>query len=137
MNMGVLGVTFTKLSVERAPQVNAQLQVNSNVDIKGMEKKDVGIIDKTKQTIQFSFEYITKFEPKAGKIIIHGHLSYLDAKEKIEVMAKEWKKTKKLPEEIVVSVMNSILTKSSEVAVILTREVNLPPPVQFPKVKEK
>ena len=135
--MGIVGVNFIKLGAERSVKNSGQLRLNSNVHVKSVEKHELTVGGKKQQTLQFNFNFTVKYEPKAGNINLQGFLTYVDSNEKITELAKQWKKGKKLPEEVMIPVMNSILTKSNIMAILLTREINLPSPVQFPKVKAK
>ena len=57
--------------------------------------------------------------------------------EQVKAIAADWKKSKKVPKEMMASVLNNLLSKCNVEALILSREINLPPPVQLPKVNVK
>ena len=46
-------------------------------------------------------------------------------------------KDKKIPKEVMTPVLNNILAKSNVEALVLSRELNLPPPIPLPKVEVK
>jgi hypothetical protein len=49
----------------------------------------------------------------------------------------EWKKNKKLPQNVMGTVLNTVLTRCNVQALIISRDVNLPPSVPLPKVEIK
>ena len=82
-------------------------------------------------------EYLAKYEPKIANIELNGFVTFFDKKEKIEELIKAWGKDKKLDKDIMELVINAILSKCNIEALILAREVNLPPPLPMPKVNVK
>ena len=50
---------------------------------------------------------------------------------------KGWKKNKAIPKEAMTAVINTALTKCNIQALILSQQVNLPPPIPLPKVGAK
>ncbi len=91
----------------------------------------------TKKVLQFAFKYDSAYGPGIGHIKILGDLIYMNEDKVVKEIAKAWKdtKTKDLPKEVMSPVLNTILNKSSIMALMLSKEVNLPPQVQLPKVK--
>ena len=83
--------------------------------------------------ISFNFTKITAERSKGtkGKLNISNNISIKDIKE----AEKQWKKDKKIPKEIVEEMMSHILSKCNIEALLMSREINLPPPIPLPKVK--
>jgi hypothetical protein len=46
-----------------------------------------------------------------------------------------WKKDKKLPKEIMPVILNTVLNKCNIQALILSEQINLPPPIPMPKLQ--
>ena len=135
--LGVIGFGISKIEAEKSPEIKGKISINNDVRIKEVDKTSL-FLGKTKQEgLKFSFEYISTYEPKAGKIILIGNLVAVDDKEKVEEIVNGWKKNKKLGAEVLAHVLNSILNKCNIQAIILSREIGLPPPVQLPKVQIK
>lgn len=128
---------FSKIAVEKMNPLAGKISINNNVIIKNLEKIKI-TLGKTKQDVlRFSYEYTADYKPKIALITLVGNLTYMEKPEKIDELIKQWKKDKNLPKEILTPVLNSIYTKCNVQALIMARELNLPPPIQLPKVTLK
>ncbi|MEM4336405.1 MAG: hypothetical protein QXG86_00165 [Candidatus Woesearchaeota archaeon] len=133
--VGIIAFNITKISVEKEPEIKGKISIKYNVQFKNVQKTDL-FLGKTKQeALKFSFEYSANYEPKGGKILLVGDLIAIDEVEKVKEIINEWNKNKKLHKEVATPVINTILSKCNIEAILLAREVNLPPPVPLPKVK--
>ena len=135
--IGVIGFNFAKIEAERSPAVNGKISIKNNVQIKEVESSEL-FLGKNKQAgIRFKFEYSSTYEPKAGKIILTGDLLAVDEEEKVKEIVAEWKKNKKINPDVMAYILNNILNKCNIEAIILSREIALPAPVQLPRVQVK
>lgn len=136
--MPVVGFNITKINVERneAPK-NASIKVNNNIQVKDIKEIKINVGAGKQKTVKINFQYTSKYEPKLGIIEIGGNIIYLDDAKKAKELEKEWKKTKKIPEDSIQPIMNSILNRCTVEAILLSREVNLPNPVPLPKVNAR
>jgi len=57
--------------------------------------------------------------------------------DKIKDILKEWKKNKRLPSEVVVPILNAIFRRCLSKIISLSEDLQLPPPIRFPVVKQK
>jgi len=133
--LGVIGFGISKIEAEKSPEVKGKISINNNIKINAVEKTDLFLGKNKQEGLKFSFEYVSTYDPKAGKIILIGNLVAVDDKEKVEEIVSGWKKNKKLSAEVLAHVLNSILNKCNIQAIILSREIGLPSPVQLPKVQ--
>ncbi len=135
--MTVIGVGFNKIFMEKTAPIKGKISIKNHASIKNVEKMELSL-GKTKQdALKFIFEFKAIYEPKIGHITLEGEVLWLDKKEAIEDVLKQWKKNKKIPEEVMSPVLNQVLSRSNVEALILSRELNLPPPVPLPKVQLK
>ena len=131
----IVGFGFTKLSAEKNSAASGKIDINNNVSVKEA-KEDSFFMGKDKQSIiKFIFEFTSKYEPEIGTILFEGEVLYLDEPKKIKEILSSWKKDKKVPKEIMAGLLNTILTKCNVQALILSQEINLPPPIPMPKVQ--
>ena len=135
--MTVIGTNFTKIVVEKKGAVKGKVSIANNVAIDDVKETDIAIGSAKQKALKFTFEFTAKYEPKLGEIILNGELIFLEKPEKIKEIAEEWKKSKKVPKEVMAGILNNILQKCNIEALILSREIGLPPPVQLPKVSVK
>ena len=135
--MTVVGFQFDKIVVDRMDVPKGKMNVKNNIVIKDLEKKEINVGKAKQNLLVFKFEFEANYEPKIAKITLNGTTTYVEKEEKVEELVKGWKKDKKIPKEIMAPLLNNILTRCNIEALILAREVNLPPPIQLPKVTVK
>ena len=131
--MPILGINFTKIEAERKDIPKGNVNISSNVSIKGIEKNGFKLSGKESIKIEFSFN--ADYNPNIGSIIVEGNTIFVDEPKKLEGILNQWKKDKKLPKDILAHVMNNLLEKCNVEALILGREVGLPPNLNMPTVK--
>jgi hypothetical protein len=135
--MPVVGLSFDKILVEKHSPVKGKVTVNNNVAIQDVEQSDVSIGASKQSALKFRFEFTANYEPKIATMILNGTLTFFETSEKAAEIVKTWKKDKNVPKEVMGSVLNTILARSNVEAMVLSREVNLPPPIPLPKVNIK
>ena len=69
-----------------------------------------------------------------GLIKLEGYLLYMEQEKAMEDLMNQWKKERKLPKELMQGFLNNILSKCSVEAIILSKELNLPPSIPTPRV---
>ncbi|NQU97874.1 hypothetical protein HQ533_00240 [Candidatus Woesearchaeota archaeon] len=132
--MTTIGFSFTKLVAEKNKSIKGQVNIANNVTIKNVSESKLGV-DSKKKTLKFEFLYTSKYEPGIGLIELGGEtISLLDEKQAKDVLA-QWKKEKKVSKEVAKGVMTQILAKCNVQGVVLSRDINLPPPIPLPKMK--
>ncbi|MBN1793001.1 hypothetical protein JW826_04940 [Candidatus Woesearchaeota archaeon] len=134
--MAVIGFNFTKMLVEKYSPVKGKISINNNVGITGLEETKLDI-NTDKKSLRLTFEFTSAYEPKVAKILLEGEVIYLIDKDKAEDAVKNWKKNKKVDKDVMAQVLNSVLAKCNVEALILSRDMNLPPPMPLPKVGVK
>ena len=95
-----------------------------------------GFVDMQGLQVQGSFPGPNQMQVPPDMTFI-GFLTFVDEPKKIVDFIDSWKKDKKLPKEVMSSVLNTILSRCNVEAMLLSREVNLPPPIPLPKVTVK
>ena len=135
--MTIVGLNFNKIVVDRQGIPKGKISVTNNMQVKSVEKKEIGAGQAKQNALQFEYEFVAKYEPKIATITLNGTTTYFDKAEKIIELEKAWKKDKKLPKEVMTPVLNNILSRCNVEALLLAREVNLPPPIDLPKVQIK
>lgn len=136
--MAIVGVNFTKISVEKKEMPKGKISINNNIAIKDIKEKDLAPGKTINQKgLQFVFNFASKYEPKLAEIKIDGEVLFIGANKVVEDVLKQWKKDKKPPKDIMTAVLNTALTKCNIQAINLSQQVNLPPPIPLPKVGKK
>ena len=133
--MRIIGFNFTKITAERDKPINEKLQISSNIEIIKVEQEKEEIV-RGKIVLRLDFEFSIVYKPSISKIKLEGNVIILTEKDESKNMLKKWK-SKKIPEEIRLPILNLILTKSNLRALQLEEELNLPPHIPLPKIKSK
>ena len=133
--MTVIGFSFNKMQIEKKNPVKGKVSINNNVGIKNLEETKLNI-NTTKKALKLDFEFTSVYEPGIGKILLTGEVIYLVEKDKADTIVKNWKKNKKIEKDIMTNILNNVLAKCNVQALILSKDMNMPPPIPLPKVGE-
>ncbi|MEK6983386.1 MAG: hypothetical protein AABX33_02335 [Nanoarchaeota archaeon] len=132
----IVGFGFTKLTAEKKEAPKGKIDINNNVTIKEVQEDNFSLgKNKQQKVLRFIFEFTSKYEPDVGNILFEGDLLYMEEPKTANQILENWKKDKKLPKELMEGLLNTILTKCNVQALILSQQVNLPPPIPLPKVQ--
>ena len=132
--MSIIGFNFEKIMIERKGKINSQLKIKNNLSIVNVEQEKLNLTS-SGDVLKFDFEYTADYEPKVGKISLEGHILVMDDPKRVKEVLGGWKKDKKLPKEMMPQILNTVLAKCNIKALGLTQEVNLPPHIKLPMLK--
>ncbi|MBS3157831.1 hypothetical protein J4206_00920 [Candidatus Woesearchaeota archaeon] len=132
--MPIVGCNYRKITLERKDNVSGNINIKNNIAIKDVEEKEFALGKAKQQGLKFNFEFTTEYEPNIGTINILGEVLFLDEPKKVKELAASWKKNKKLEPEVMQQVLNTALNKCNVKALILSEDINLPPPIPLPRV---
>ncbi|MFH1424720.1 MAG: hypothetical protein ABIG20_03495 [archaeon] len=131
--MPVIDLIYDKLATERNMKdikVKEGVKVSSNFGLTGIKKEKLpGLGD----VVVASFEYKAKYEPEIGSIIIEGRAIFHDKDLKKHI--KEEKKKVTFNEGAFSEVSNVALRNSVIQALVLSKEMKLPAPMQLPTIQ--
>ena len=135
--MSIIGLNIKKMLVEKNEAAKGKISVNNNIKITEVKDVEFSLGKSDQAALGFGFEFTCKYEPKVGEILIAGDVVVLDDKKNTEKILKDWKKNKKVDRDARNKVIINILNKCNIQALILSRDVNLPPPIPMPKLSKK
>ena len=125
--MPVNGLHFKAIEARRYQEMAGGQQVridhNSTLTLVQPEGTD---------RMRVEFSYTTSYGP-LGVVKAEGALYWQDAK--AAEAAAEWGRTRNLPPEVAQQVHSAIMSACVPEAVVLAREVRLPPPIPIPQVQ--
>ncbi len=133
--MTIVGFNFTKLEAEKKELVKGKININNNVSIKNVEEKKLSLANDKQKVLSFTFEFTAKYDPDIGSIKFVGDVLFMEESKKTKEILDGWNKDKKLPKDIMPHILNTVLNKCNIQALILSEQVNLPPPIPMPKLK--
>ncbi|MFA6889113.1 MAG: hypothetical protein WC254_06475 [Candidatus Woesearchaeota archaeon] len=132
--MAVVGFTFTKMVAERKSDVREKVNISNNITVTNVEMSDLPFGQQKQEALKINFLFVSSFEPVIGSIELHGNLLYTGEAKELKEIAKNWGKDKKLPSEVMKYVLSAMMNKCNIQALILSRDVALPPPVPLPRI---
>lgn len=132
--MTVVGLTFHKIVAERGAGDKGQIKISNNVIIDDVTQSNITLGSQSQDGLKFSFVYKSAYDPDFGSIELSGTLVFLEEPKKTKEILAGWTKDKVLPPEVMKNTMNAILGRCNIQALLLSKEINLPPPVPLPKV---
>lgn len=132
--MAIVGFNFTKIDVERKETPKGDIKIKNNIRIVDVKEYDIGLSAKSQKSVSFSFAFESIYDPSVCNIKLSGNVLYMDSVENINKLLDGWKKNKTVPKEVMGTVLNTALARSSIQSVILSQEMNLPSPIPLPKV---
>ena len=135
--MSVIAFNFTKINAERKEQTKGQININNSVVIKDVVKTNLALGPQSQDVARVTFEFTSTYMPNRGIISLEGEVIELSKPDVLDSMVKSWKKDKKLPQEQSRSVINHILGKCNVEAIIISRELGLPSPIELPRIAAK
>jgi hypothetical protein len=134
--MTMLGFNFKEIKVSRKEGVKGKVNIKNNVAITDIKEQDLSLGDKSQSALKFFFEFTSKYEPGLGEILLAGDILFMESTQKTKEILEEWKKSKKVPKDIMAGILNTVLSKCNIEALVLSQKVNLPPPIPMPSVKQ-
>ena len=129
--MPIAGYYIKSIDAKKRNVAKDRIDINTNVNITGMEKATVGIKSK-EPSIDISFEFQTRYEPNIGEIRLEGNVMYVGPR--VNDALKTWKSEKKILQDVDVEVKNFLLRKCMTIEINLAENMGLPPPIMFPTV---
>ncbi len=131
--MPIVGFNIDKIIAEKK-EVKDKINISTNLKIMEVSQEKLQI-HKSEDIVKFNFEFDIKYEPKAGSIVIGGHILYLEDPKLIKGIVKSWKKNKTIEPKIMQQLFNTILLRCNIKALELSQEINLPPHLRLPRVE--
>lgn len=123
-----------KMSIERKEQIETELKISQNIDIKDIIKEKIPISNE--EALKISFNFIIDYSGDFAKIEFKGNIIILPEKEEAKKILKSWK-DKKFTDEFRVPLFNFIMSKCNIKALGLEDELFLPLHIQMPRISPK
>ena len=137
--MGIIALNFMKINVEKKKGIDGKVNINNDLVLKDVIERQLS--GKNKQTIadflfSFTVQYLTEEKIALASILLEGEVVYVDEAAKIKEVMDGWKKNKTVQKELLREIMNTAMMKCNVEGIVLSKEMNLPPPVGLPQIKE-
>jgi len=122
-NMEVRSIEAKRYIKDLSKPMNIRIDHNSSV---------VGFTHMAKNEAHVEFEYITSYGA-IGVIKFEGDFVFED--ENAREIAERWQSKKNMPNEVASQIHTAIMHYCLPQAVMLARELKLPPPIPLPQIK--
>lgn len=136
--MTIIGFNFSKINVEKKQTSDGKISIKNNLSIKNLRNKEIGL-SKEQGAFEADFDYSVVYQDEKkssfGKISLEGSMVFLGEKALINDVIKQYKKDKSIKPEIVTPLLNFTFNKCTVESLLLSKEVNLPTPVQLPRLR--
>ncbi|MBI3413234.1 MAG: hypothetical protein HY051_04090 [Candidatus Aenigmarchaeota archaeon] len=133
--MPVIGMQITKIDAVRKNNPTPGFKVESVPAIVSVEEKELPTLGNNGKVLTINFNFNVEYKPDIAMIKIAGEILFLEEGERVG--AKTWAKNKSLPQEMMIEVYNMIFRKGLLKALVLSDDMQLPPPLQVPIVAPK
>ena len=123
-----VNVAIANISAERFWDIKKQIppiQIATNINMVSMEKK-------TDETVEVPFVLTINYNPSIAQISLKGTAYVNGEKAEIDMMVKEYEAKKPPPQIVVQSISNVVFIES----VLISRTLNIPPPIPLPQIAE-
>lgn len=135
--MPIVGFNFSKIIVQKNNPIEGNVQVKSNVSITDLKKEKLPTGKTKSEGLRIDFKLTVTYEPKIGELTLEGFVYYMDDPKMLKDVFNIYKKDKTLPPDLTTQVINTVLTRATIKALTLAQEVNLPPHIPLPAVKQQ
>ncbi len=134
--MAVVGFNFTKMIGEKNGEPTKKLSIDRSVNIQSVEETQLNVGTQKQQAMVVSFVYAVTYTG-LGKVELQGNLLYIAHEQKLADAVAYWKKNSTLPVDVMNPVLHSVFTRCNVQALIMSRDLALPPPFALPSPRMK
>lgn len=121
-------MSITNISADRFWDIRKPIppiQINTNLNLVGMEKKG-------EDTLEVPFVLTINYNPSIAQLSMKGRAYVAGDKDELEKAYKDYEEKKPPPPVIVQSISNVVFIES----VLVSRALNIPPPIPLPQIPE-
>jgi hypothetical protein len=123
-----VNVSITNISADRYWDIRKPIppiQINTNLNLVGMEKK-------AEDSLEVPFVLTINYNPSIAQLSMKGKAYVAGDKGELEKVYKDYEEKKPPPPVIVQSISNVVFIES----VVVSRALNIPPPIPLPQIPE-
>ena len=123
-----VNVAIANISAERFWDIKKPIpptQIATNINMVSMEKKPDG-------TVEVPFVLTINYNPSIAQINLKGTAYVSGEKTEIDKVVKDYEEKKPPPQIVVQSISNVVFVES----VLISRTLNIPPPIPLPQIPE-
>jgi hypothetical protein len=122
-----VNVSITNISAERFLDIRKPMppiQINTNLNLMGMER--------SADSLEVPFVLTINYNPSVAQLSLRGKAYVAGDREEVEKVYKDFEEKKPPPPIVVQSISNVVFIES----VVISRSLNIPPPIPLPQIPE-
>jgi hypothetical protein len=123
-----VNVVITSISAERFWDIRKPvppIQINTNINVVGMEKKQ-------DDSLEVPFVLSITYNPSIAQMSLKGNAYVQGEKDEVDKVLKDYEQKKPPAQVIIQSISNVVFIES----VLISRTLNIPPPIPLPQIGE-
>jgi hypothetical protein len=123
-----VNVVISSISAERFWDIRKPvppIQINTNINVVGMEKKQ-------DESLEVPFVLSIVYNPSIAQMSLKGNAYVVGEKDEIDKILKDYEQKKPPTTIIMQSISNVVFIES----VLISRTLNVPPPIPLPQISE-
>ena len=133
--MIIVGEKITKVDAKRG-KLKRGLKIETKPEITKISSKEIFAAGEKRNGALIDFNFNISYE-KSGHINLKGSLFVTGEDDELKRLQKEWKKDKKINDNIFPALLNRIFELGLITAIPLSKTLGLPVPLQLPRVNTK
>jgi hypothetical protein len=126
--MPIIGIALSSMNASKKEDVIGSVKINSNMNITDVKMQDLPALNCQGTSVEFNFtiKYQDEKDNVKAEIGMEGNVIYMGPDS--EKVVKDWKKDKKLPDDLKFQIIRIVSEKCSKKAIMLSDDLQLPPP---------
>ncbi len=123
-----VNVVITSISAERFWDIRKPIppiQINTNINVVNMEKKQ-------DESLEVPFVLSITYNPSIAQMSLKGNALVTGEKDEVGTVLKDYEQKKPPAQIIIQSISNVVFIES----VLISRTLNIPPPIPLPQIGE-
>jgi hypothetical protein len=124
----IIGIALNAMNARKIEEIAGSVKINSNMNITQVKEQMLPALNCKGLSIEFDFmiKYQDEKDSVKAEIGMEGSVIYMG--EDAASVEKDWKKDKKLPEDLKFQVVRIVSEKCSKKAIMISDDLQLPPP---------
>lgn len=130
--MTIIGFNFSKISATKNSAPKGQISVNRSCKPTNVEEITIGGGQKA---LRYEFEFGVQYKPDIAQFDFAGRMVELVKDDEHAEILETWEDKQQLPPKSLERVMNELLNRCHVEALLMAKELGVPPPIKLPSVK--
>ncbi len=132
----IINFRLDKISIQKKNKPSGPVEAKNNLKVVEMTEESISALTKEK-ALNLKFTFTVNYEPNIANLEIEGSVTYMNDQKTVKEIFENWKKNKKIDQEVATPIFNHILSKCNIKALKLEEDVELPFHIPIPRLMSK